>query len=220
MGNQRLLIIGARHLVVGRILKKGSVAIVTQFNWSPGIGDPTFAGWLTVVLYLVASVNCWILARKLGFVDAPSSRERRAWRSISVLFLALGINKQLDLQTGFTEAGRVLANYQGWYDQRQLVQLIFIALVTVTCVAAAITLLIWARYAPIPTWFALVGTSLVLGFVLIRAASFHHVDRFIGQTVLGFRWNWVLEMGGIGLVILASQWRRSGLTMEYLSARQ
>jgi hypothetical protein len=196
------------------ILKKGSVARVTQFNWSPGIGDPTFAGWLTVVLYLIASINCWIVARKLGFEDAPSSRERRAWRSIAVLFLALGINKQLDLQTGFTQAGRVLANYQGWYDQRQQVQLIFIALVAVTCVAAATTLLIWARHAPIPTWLALVGTTLVLGFVLIRAASFHHVDRFIGQTVLGFRWNWVLEMGGIGLVILASQWRRSGPTMS------
>jgi hypothetical protein len=44
--------------------------------------------------------------------------------------------------------------------------------------------------------------------MLIRAASFHHVDRLIGRTVLGFRWNWILEMGGIGLVLLASQWRQ------------
>ena len=168
----------------------------------------------------MASAGCWILARKLGVEDSLRSRERHAWQSISVLFLALGINKQLDLQTAFTEAGRVLAQYQGWYQQRQLVQLAFIALVAVTCVVAAFTLLIWARQAPISTWLALAGTTLVLGYVLIRAASFHHVDRFIGQRVLGFRWNWILEMGGIGLVILASLWRgRTGTSTNPAAIR-
>jgi hypothetical protein len=56
---------------------------------------------------------------------------------------------------------------------------------------------------------ALIGATLVLGFVLIRAASFHHMDRFIGTRILGLRWNWILEMSGIGLVLLASQWRQS-----------
>ena len=30
---------------------------MTHFNWSPGIGDPTVAGWLTVILYLVTSIS-------------------------------------------------------------------------------------------------------------------------------------------------------------------
>ena len=124
---------------------------MTHFNWSPGIGDPTVAGWLTVILYLVTSVGCWILARELGSADI----ERRAWRSISILFFFLGINKQLDLQTALTEAGRYLAYYQGWYEQRQLVQLAFIALIAVICLASVITLLIWGRHAPISTWLAL-----------------------------------------------------------------
>jgi len=51
-------------------------------------------------------------------------------------FLALGINKQLDLQTALTEAGRVLARYQGWYEQRQFVQLVVIALFAMTCLIA------------------------------------------------------------------------------------
>jgi len=177
---------------------------MTHFNWSPGIGDPTVAGWLTVILYLVTSVGCWSLARELGSADI----ERRAWRSISILFFFLGINKQLDLQTALTEAGRYLAYYQGWYEQRQLVQLAFIALIAVICLISAITLLIWVRHAPISTWFALIGTTLVIGYVLIRATSFHHIDRFIGRTILGFRWNWILEMGGISLVLFASQWRQ------------
>jgi hypothetical protein len=187
---------------------------VTHFNWTPGIGDPTIGGWVTVALYLMASGSCWISARKLGLEDIPRSNERRAWRAISVLFLALGINKQLDLQTALTEAGRALAHYQGWFEQRQLVQLAFIALVAIVCLIAAITLLLWTRSAPIPTRLALIGTTMVLGFVLIRAASFHHVDQFIGQKVLGLRWNWILEMSGISLVLFASQWRQVGIAQS------
>ena len=191
---------------------------VAFFNWSPKIGDPTIGGWLTVALYLLTSLSCWTSARKIGLHEARSLPERRAWRFISALFLGLGLNKQLDLQTAMTEAGRFLAHIQGWYAQREFVQLAFIALVAMTCLVAAITLLIWARHAPIPTWLALIGATLVLGFVLIRAASFHHMDRFIGTRILGLRWNWILEMSGIGLVLLASQWRQSLLAKSMSSS--
>jgi len=46
--------------------------------------------------------------------------------------------------------------------------------------------------------------------VLIRAASFHHIDRFIGDRILGLKWNWILEMGGISIVLLSSEWRQRG----------
>jgi hypothetical protein len=191
---------------------------MTHFNWTPKIGDPTIGGWVTVVLYLLAAGSCWISARELVLEDIGSN-ERRAWWAISSLFLALGINKQLDLQSALTEAGRVLAHYQGWFEQRQLVQLAFIAFVAIICLIAAITLLLWTRTAPIPTRLALIGTTMVLGFVLIRAASFHHVDRFIAQTILGLRWNWVLEMSGISLVLFASQWRQIGITKSVSKSR-
>ena len=122
---------------------------MTHFNWIPGIGDPTIGAWVTVALYLLASGSCWISAQKLRLEDIPRSNERRAWRAISVLLLALGINKQLDLQTALTAAGRVLAKNQGWYEQRQFVQLVFIALAVMICLIAAITLLLWARNSPI-----------------------------------------------------------------------
>ena len=191
---------------------------MTHFNWTPKIGDPTIGGWVTVVLYLLAAGSCWISARELVLEDIVST-ERRAWWAISALFLALGINKQLDLQSALTETGRVLAHYQGWFEQRQLVQLAFIALVAIICLIAAITLLLWTRSAPTPTRLALMGTTMVLGFVLIRAASFHHVDQFIGQTILGLRWNWVLEMSGISLVLFASQWRQVGIAKSGSSSR-
>jgi hypothetical protein len=180
---------------------------VASFNRTPRIGDPTFVGWLTTVLYFVTSISCWILARKVELAGNHHSNERLAWLFIAVLFLALGTNKQLDLQTALTEAGRVIAHLQGWYEQRESVQTVFIGLVATICVITAFTLLIWMRRAPIPTWLALIGTILVLGFVLIRSASFHHIDRFIGESILGLRWNWLIEIGGISLVFIASQWR-------------
>lgn len=108
--------------------------------------------------------------------------------------------------------GRIVAIEEGWYARRETVQLYFTIVVALVCSWAIIAMLVAARSASFSTWLALVGTTMVIGFVLIRAASFHHIDRFIGSTVLGFRWNWILEMGGISVVIAASLWRRNRKT--------
>jgi hypothetical protein len=79
---------------------------------------------------------------------------------------------------------------------------------------AALTLLFWARRSPFQTWFGIVGSTFVLGYVLIQAASFHHIDRFIDGRILDFKWNWVLEMGGIVIVLLGSEWRLAKLNTE------
>jgi hypothetical protein len=177
-----------------------------HFNWTPGIGDPTFAGWFTVGLYFLAVISTWMTANMV-------SVDRGLWRAISVAFIALGVNKQLDLQSALTEFGRVLATSQGWYEQRQVVQFWFILAAGSICLLLGLILLVMARRAPLPTWVALVGVTLVLAFVAIRAASFHHFDRFIGTRILGLKWNWVLEIGGISIVLIASEWRRRWQTM-------
>jgi hypothetical protein len=179
-----------------------------DFNWTPGIGDPTFAGWLTVISYLVTAVACWRVAGRLRDAAGSSRAEVFVWRAIAVLFLALGVNKQLDLQSAFTEIGRTVALAQGWYERRETVQLYFIVVVAAVCLLVAATLVMLIRNAPAATWLAVLGTAVVLTFVAVRAASFHHVDRFIGTTVLGLRWNWILEIGGILLVLIAG-WRRT-----------
>jgi hypothetical protein len=174
-----------------------------QFDWRPGIGDPTIGGWLTVLLYFLAVWSIWKTA------GVTVSGERKLWHAILILFVGLGINKQLDLQTALTELGRLVAFGFGWYEERRAVQLWFVIAVALVCILIAIALLRLSRNAPIPTRLALVGTTVVLAFVVIRAASFHHIDRFIGSHVLGLKWNWVLEMSGIATVIAASEWRRA-----------
>lgn len=173
-----------------------------QLNWRPGIGDPTIGGWVTVLLYFLTVISCWKTARNTNLSDW------KVWYVISVLLFALGINKQLDLQSALTELSRVLAYQEGWYANRQTVQLYFIAAVAFVCGWGVIALIVGARRAPLPTWLALLGSTFLIVFVLIRAASFHHVDRLITSSIFGFRWNWILEMGGIIVVLLASRWRQ------------
>ena len=61
--------------------------------------------------------------------------------------------------------------------------------------------------APAPTIWALVGGTGLVIFVVIRAASFHHVDEALGYRFSGLRLNWLVEMGPL-LLIIASAWRR------------
>ena len=116
-----------------------------------------------------------------------------------------------------TELGRNVAFAGGWYEQRRTVQVYFVIGFAAVCVAATLILLFWARKSSIQTWLALVGSTFVLGYVLIRAISFHHFDHFIGGRVLGLKWNWILEMTGIAIVLLASKWQRGKISRGYIS---
>jgi len=178
-----------------------------------GIGDLSMVGWLTVILYFSAGIRCWIIARELRWAadDVEQAKELRGWRSMTAAFFALGVSKQLDLQMVLTEAGRVIAKFQGWYDQRRSAQIAVVALLAIMSVIAAIMLVRWARNAPVSTWLALAASIMLIGYVMIRAVSLHSFDRLIDTRVLGVRLNSILEIGGIGVVLLASHWRQSEL---------
>lgn len=184
------------------------------FDWSPGIGDPTVVGWATVVLYLVTSWRCFVLADSLRRRQASSRREERGWMVLAILFLALGINKQLDLQTALTELGRTILSHANWMDYKVKIQVGFIGVVVTVCILTALILAIMLRGEHPASWLATFGTILIVGFVAIRASSFHHIDRFIGSRFLMLRWNWILEIGGISLVLAACMWRTSAKSSD------
>lgn len=179
-------------------------------RWTPGIGDPSLGGWLTVLLYFLAGVLVWrLLTDQSRLRRRITRRERWFWQFLLVGLILLGINKQLDLQSAFTEMGRMLADAQGWYSERRQVQAAFIAgigIMGATLLAAALYL-IWD--APAPTHWALAGSTGLVLFVLVRAASFHHVDELLDHSLTGLRINWVIEMGAL-LVIMACAIRRRG----------
>lgn len=163
-------------------------------------------GWFTVLLYAVAALGGARLARSAHL--GMKMPELWFWRVLALALLALGINKQLDLQSALTELGRILAREQGWHERRRDVQVFFIAAVGITSLLTASLLTFLLRATPWATKLSLIGMSCLLSFVVVRASSFHHVDHFIGSRVVGLRWNWILEIGGIVTIIAGTQLRR------------
>jgi len=168
-------------------------------RWEPGIGDPTIIGWVTVAAYGSAMVLCYLSSRKL-----PPGPHRQFWFYMTVIMALLGLNKQLDLQTWFTQTGRDLALENGWYERRRLVQVIFIAWLVLVGLVTMSWLKNWLRHLDRYARRAAVGLVLLVVFVIIRATSFHHVDRMLGLTLEGLRVNALLELTGIGLIALAA----------------
>lgn len=189
-----------------------------EFNWRPGIGDPTFIGWLTVLFYFLAAAGSYAVVRKLASDRGLSARRREAlvWQALLVLFVLLGLNKQLDLQSALTEIGRHLAHAQGWYDARATVQLVFVAGVALVSAGVLAVGALLLRGVPAPTWIALIGSGFVLAFVVIRAASFHRIDAFLGAQFASFRWNAILEIGGFLIVLLGAGMRHRQAIPERL----
>lgn len=176
-------------------------------RWSPGLGDNHLMGWLTVLVYLAAGVASLWAARALGR-EGLAGRERRFWWIAGGLMLFLAVNKQLDLQSLLTMVARCHASLNGWYDVRRGVQRAFIYAVAGGGLVVLLLLALMLRGILGRVWPALAGLGVVSVFVVIRAASFHHVDGLIGTTALGFRVNWLLELPGPLLVLGAAMHRR------------
>lgn len=181
------------------------LAEVVDGRWRPGIGDPSAAGWITVGAYFLAASAC---ARAAGREPRPDGTRRGRpaafWLALAALMAALGVNKQLDLQSLVTVIGRRVLRAHGRYEHRRVYQLAFIRAVALLGVGSLAVSLWAARHAIRRRGPALVGLMFVLAFVVIRAASFHHVDAFLAARLGGLEWNWILELGGIGVVGLAA----------------
>lgn len=162
-------------------------------DWSPGIGDPGPGGWLTVLAYLV----CCALALRVWLRGGPGGG---FWGLIALFLLFLAVNKQLDLQSALTAAGRCLAKAQGWYANRRMVQAEFILGLLVLVVVCLLAGLWWQRRHLRRNGLALVGLAILAGFVMIRAVGFHHFDRLIGIRELGIPMNYLLENAGLLLI--------------------
>jgi hypothetical protein len=177
------------------------LAEVVEGRWRPGIGDPSVMGWVTVAAYCLAAVVSFRAAWHEPRTDDHRAKQPATfWMVLCIVMIALGINKQLDLQSLLTQIGRDVIRSGGWYRERRELQVGFILAVTLVCITAVAAFFWFSRRTLHKRWLALVGVVFILGFVVIRAASFHHVDRLLGASIGGMKWNWVLELGGIAAV--------------------
>ncbi len=187
---------------VGELIAALSIGglLFGEVRWRPEIGDPTVDGWLIVVAYVLAAALCFRRSR--------TDPARWVWLGLATLLLLLAINKQLDLQTLLTDLGRELARYQGWYARRREVQRVFVLVIGAATVLATLFGAWFAlRSSAGSLRLALIGVGLLGVFIVIRAASFHHLDPFLGRGLPGRWMTWVLEPSGIALVCVAALYR-------------
>jgi len=165
-------------------------------RWVPSIGDPTIIGWVTVAVYFIVAIICL----KATFTSSSEKSIKNFWLFLTFFLIALGINKQLDLQSLLTQIGKGIAIEQGLYKDRHIVQAGFIILIGLLGVTALTFLIKTYRNTNFSIKTALTGCVILFSFILIRASSFHHMDIFINMKLVGVKMNWLLELGGLAII--------------------
>jgi hypothetical protein len=171
-------------------------------NWKPGIGDPTFVGWFTVFAYFSTAALCGYVAHRLD--RRTKGAQRRTWWILALVLIALGINKQLDLQGLLTDWGRAFAYRHGFYENRRALQLIFLFLLVMVSLTALLLLFRMNRHVWHEQGFMLVGSVVLVAFVFVRAASFHHFQEFFALPLGGVRLHRVIELFALASLAAAS----------------
>ena len=155
--------------------------------------------WLAVVGYLVGAGLCWWRRS-----SADNERERLFWLVAALAMLALGINKQLDLQTALTAMLQARARENDWFEQRREIQQMFVIAVGIGGGALCTGLAWLVRGLRRPVLAALLGLCLLVIFIAVRTASFHHVDVVMRTPLFGLKLHTVLELAGIVIVVMAA----------------
>jgi hypothetical protein len=170
-------------------------------RWRPQIGDPTAIVWITVVAYGAAALLCLAAAR----AEAGRARwPRHFWLVLAVALALLSLNKQLDVQSLFTQVVRDWTKAHGWYERRRELQAAFICAIALVGLVALVLAPYVLRRQDTPRKVAVAGMIFLYSFIVIRASSFHHVDLALASTIGSVRLNWMLELGGIFTVSIGA----------------
>lgn len=166
-------------------------------RWHAGIGDASIFGWITVVVYLLATFRCVVKAKD----SKKFGGNYQFWLYLGAFLLLLAVNKQLDLQSWLTEIVKDSAQAHGWYGHRRPVQIVFIVILGLGALIALLSLRLFLANSWRHNKLTWMGIILLCTFILMRAASFHHFDIFINRPVLGLKINVIFEIGAILLII-------------------
>jgi hypothetical protein len=126
------------------------------------------------------------------------------WWATAALLAFLALNEILDLQTHLTSIGRTLAKAHGWYGEHRGVQYLFVLALGLGAMLVGIATMWLTRRMHSAVRTALAGLIFIGLFVLLRAASFHHLDDFLGSDAAVFSWGSIQELAGIIIVAAAA----------------
>ena len=172
-------------------------------NWELRIGDGNWTGWLITAAY---TGLVFYITRLLFIIIRSQAIDRRQymgfWSCIIMIYIFLGLNKQLDLQTFLTGTGRCMSKLEGWYRERRAVQLFLIMGGLVIVSAFLLSFVLYFRRILTTSYLACLGVTCSLIFVVLRAVSFHHVDQFFKIQFYDVKIHAIIETVGIILVLV------------------
>ncbi len=172
-------------------------------RWELRAGDPTLIGWLITLAYFMLNFS---IVKLLFNISSSNIYDRRRftafWIIILLIYLFFGLNKQLDLQTFLTATGRCVSKLQGWYEERRAFQFNLIMAGLAATAMFMLGFLYFFRTIIGQSLLALLGVSCSMVFVVLRAASIHHVDQLFRIEFFNVKAHAIIEMTGIVLVFV------------------
>ena len=160
-------------------------------------------GWIITLAYFVLILS---IIKLLFNLSVSNEYDRRRftgfWIIILLIYSFFGLNKQLDLQTFLTAAGRCMSRLEGWYEERRAFQLNVIMAGLAATAISMLGFLIYFRTIIGRSLLALMGVTCSMVFVVLRAASIHHVDQLFRIEFFNLKAHAIVEMTGIVLVFL------------------
>jgi hypothetical protein len=171
-------------------------------TWRPGIGDPTFVGWMIFSLYAIS--GSFSIRAGIYEIKQRNRGQPQCWFFVAGFLLLLAINKQLDLQTLFLQVGRRLAEREGWYADRRKVQLAFVLLLAAAMCYGLLRVSTMADRFFKNHRLVSVGLISLVIYILLRAALFDHVDAALGLNVGDAAWMQIFELFGVFCCLIAA----------------
>jgi hypothetical protein len=172
----------------------------------PIIGDPSFHGWATFIVYLAVAALCFVNGRRSGGTVSGrrgisvAHARRRFWFVMTAVLLILGLTRQLDLQALLTDAVRTLFRQDGWYDDRAGLQRGLVIAAAAIGGLGLLAALVTFRRAEGSVMVALGGAVALLTFVVIRTISLHDIDHLLNRGIPGAHVNNLFEIGAIAII--------------------
>jgi len=69
-----------------------------HIRWTPGIGDPSFVGWLTVALYFIVALYCYRVYSSRDIIfDTNKAQQNAFWLFLTIAFFGIRLNWVMEI---------------------------------------------------------------------------------------------------------------------------
>ena len=175
---------------------------VVNFPWAERLAGTQLSEWVTVAIYLVAALCCYLARRAAKRV--MHKQEATFWLLTALGMLFFAINEPFDFQTLITDIGKVVARRDGWYEGRHEIQFVFVIALGIAGAVVGATLLWLVHKMHWTVHLAVAGLGSIALFILARAISFHKMDTWFVQKMPLFNQGTVQELIGGAIIALAA----------------